>query len=228
MRKVAWLAALCLLCVAVNVLSLRAAADPPAAPSSAPQPMASDERVPFDQFGHPLACDRFLPPGIWRPSDNRGTLVSVRVTADGNLHDAALYRSSGDDNLDKAALSCAPTFHIHVTQNGKPAEFVWIVAVYWHTSWSSIGVPKRVEPGACSPGVYWVTTASVHDRARFSFRIEPDGTVGDVSLTTSSGSDTLDAIAVRCVSRWLFFPAEQDHHPIAVDWNGWVQFGRSR
>lgn len=123
-------------------------------------------------------------------------------------------------------MACAPTFHIHVTQNGKPADVVWILAVYWHASWSSMGVPMRADPSACSPDVYWITTANMHDRAKLAFQIGMDGAVSNVSLVTSSGSDTLDAIAVKCVSRWLYFPAEQDHHPVAIDWSSGLQFGR--
>lgn len=203
------------------LLSLRAAADPSATPSSTsdPQPIAVADQVPRDQSGRPLACDRFLPAGAFRPADDRGTLVSVRVTAEGNLRDATLFKSSGDDILDRAALSCAPAFHVHVTQNGKPVEVVWIVGVYWHASWSTFRVPMQMGWGQCGAAAYGVAVARQYPNAKLSYRIDAHGTVSGVSLDASSGNEALDRTAVECASSWVYFPAEQSGRAVAIEWH---------
>jgi TonB family protein len=44
--------------------------------------------------------------------------------------------------------------------------------------------------------------------------IQPDGTVGRVEITASSGSPVLDRAAAAAVARWLFAPATRDGVPI--------------
>ncbi|HTW34550.1 MAG TPA: TonB family protein [Rhizomicrobium sp.] len=220
MRKFMQLTALLSLAAGL-LLSLRAAADPSATPSSTsdPQPIAVADQVPRDQFGRPLACDRFLPAGAFRPADDRGTLVSVRVTADGNLRDATLFRSSGDEVLDRAAVACAPAFRLHVAQNGKPAEVTWIVGVYWHASWSTFRVPMQMDWDQCRSSAHVVAVARRYPNAKLSYRVDANGTVSSVSLDASSGNDALDRMAIACASTWVYFPAEQSGHAVAVEWH---------
>ncbi|HWD29759.1 MAG TPA: energy transducer TonB [Rhizomicrobium sp.] len=58
-----------------------------------------------------------------------------------------------------------------------------------------------------------------------SFTVVADGTVSDVKVTKSSGSDRLDDAAKDCVAKWHYKPALKDDQlvdaPMAVkvDWN---------
>jgi TonB family protein len=51
-------------------------------------------------------------------------------------------------------------------------------------------------------------------RVGLKILVRADGSVGGVEVTQSSGSPTLDAAAVREVSRWKFAPATRDGQPI--------------
>lgn len=103
--------------------------------TAAPVPASGNSPVPVDWLGWPLACDKFLPSNVWRPNGDRATLISVHITAQGELRHAVLFKSSGDGNLDAAALACVPTLHLSVTQNGAPADIVW----WWEFIGTRIG-----------------------------------------------------------------------------------------
>jgi len=56
------------------------------------------------------------------------------------------------------------------------------------------------------------------------FHILPDGSVADAAVATSSGHDSLDDAAVRCVSTWTYKPAMQDGKPIEAPWQASVKW----
>jgi protein TonB len=51
-----------------------------------------------------------------------------------------------------------------------------------------------------------------------SFKVMTDGSVSDVSVTKSSGYDSLDNEAVRCVERWRYKPATQEGTAVVTPW----------
>jgi protein TonB len=57
-----------------------------------------------------------------------------------------------------------------------------------------------------------------------AFQVLADGTVSDVKVSKSSGSDRLDDAAVDCVSEWHYRPAIKDDQlvdspmTVKVDW----------
>ncbi len=52
------------------------------------------------------------------------------------------------------------------------------------------------------------------------FRITPEGTVGDVAVLQSSGSDSADQAAQSCVKTWTYEPAQRDG--AAIEWQAHV------
>jgi hypothetical protein len=80
-------------------------------------------------------CDSYLPPGFKIPKDAIATRVSYRLSVDRTVHDLAVYRSSGNADLDKAALQCAGTASGWATiQDANPTEINWIGAIYWNVT----------------------------------------------------------------------------------------------
>jgi periplasmic protein TonB len=56
-----------------------------------------------------------------------------------------------------------------------------------------------------------------------AFHIAVDGSIKDVSVATSSGSERLDEAAVKCASRWRYKPAiGESGAPIEVPWKAQV------
>jgi TonB family protein len=50
--------------------------------------------------------------------------------------------------------------------------------------------------------------------ARVDYVVRVDGTVGDPTVTQSSGSPRLDQAAISIVSRWRFRPATENGRPV--------------
>jgi periplasmic protein TonB len=57
-----------------------------------------------------------------------------------------------------------------------------------------------------------------------SFTITPDGHVEDPKVVNSSGHDSLDAAALRCVPSWTYKPAMQNGAPVQTTWQANVKF----
>ena len=112
-----------------------------------------------------------------------------------------------------------PTLHLHVTQNGKPIEVVWIVGVYWHASWSVFKVPSRndANENQCSTGAFWEVGRGTRGTLKLSYHVGVDGRMRDVSVDQSTGNDALDQKAIACMSEILYFPAEQNGHAVVID-----------
>lgn len=55
-----------------------------------------------------------------------------------------------------------------------------------------------------------------------AFHITPDGDVTDPRVSESSGHDSLDEAALRCVATWHYKPATQSGHPIEAPWQARV------
>ncbi|HWA88997.1 MAG TPA: TonB family protein [Rhizomicrobium sp.] len=57
-----------------------------------------------------------------------------------------------------------------------------------------------------------------------SFKVTTEGTVTDVSVAKSSGSDRLDNAAVACAAKWHYKPATNDGTPVETPWQANVQW----
>ncbi|HEX4295145.1 MAG TPA: TonB family protein [Rhizomicrobium sp.] len=57
-----------------------------------------------------------------------------------------------------------------------------------------------------------------------AFHVMTDGSVSNVSIAKSSGSDRLDNAAISCAGRWRYKPATQDGNPTETPWQANVQW----
>jgi TonB family protein len=159
-------------------------------------------------------CDAFTPHDV---KTDAATFVSVRITAEGEMRDPTLFRSSGNDDLDKAALACADGYHVgYVSVEGKPAEVTWVLAHSWAARGAGFGPAQppgsRNEPCKSSYHPDRIPKPST----TVSYRIATDGTVKDATVVQSSGVPVFDSAAVNCVASWRFFPATQNGQPVEV------------
>jgi protein TonB len=61
------------------------------------------------------------------------TRLQLTVAADGSVKDTEVEQSSGNDELDKAAMNCAKSWHYKpAMQNGRPVEALTQADVIWH------------------------------------------------------------------------------------------------
>ncbi|HUO97877.1 MAG TPA: energy transducer TonB [Rhizomicrobium sp.] len=57
-----------------------------------------------------------------------------------------------------------------------------------------------------------------------AFTITAEGTVENVHVANSSGSERLDNAAVDCAARWRYKPAIEKNNPVAVPWKAEVKW----
>lgn len=187
---------------------------PPTAPGNATRVVRSN-------------CEAFAPQDAKYSSGLSATLVSVRITSQGEMRDPTLFQSSGDNELDKAALACADGYQVgYVSVGGKPAEVRWVLAHNWATPGSGFGP-------AYPPGVQNRPCTSSHQANRIenpattvSYHIATDGTVRDAAVEESSGVPSLDQAVARCVVSWRFFPVTQNGQPVEAGQQLQVNWGK--
>lgn len=73
--------------------------------------------------GSDYACNSYYPPTAQRAGREGDTLVSYVIGPDGSVSGASITESSGDRELDDAALACVSRFRYHpAMREGKPVE----------------------------------------------------------------------------------------------------------
>ncbi len=63
---------------------------------------------------------------------------------------------------------------------------------------------------------------------KLAFTVAIDGSVQDMAIAQSSGSDILDQAALECARAWIYKPATHDGQPVAVPWTAQVAWSMSR
>ncbi|HLY04976.1 MAG TPA: energy transducer TonB [Rhizomicrobium sp.] len=171
-------------------------------------------------------CTAFLPQNAAYSGAQAPTLVSVRITPDGEMRDPTLFQSSGDSERDRAALACADGYHIgYVSVRGRPTEVHWVLANNLTARGSNFGPahPPGAQNKACksSSRPERIPNAST----TVSYRIATDGTVTNATVQHSSGVSAYDSAVVRCVSSWRFFPVMLNGQPVEADQSLQVNWG---
>lgn len=166
-------------------------------------------------------CSWFLPAGLMVAQRTNPTLFWYHLAADGSVHDASLYQTSGNSDLDKAALACANTAHRQgAIVGGTPSEIDWIGGI----NWTSPGYffidpgPDRMLSEHC---VLYYPPEAVRAHAQgndvIGFRIGNDGNPKNETVVQSSGNRLLDESALRCIASFRYFPAYRNGHPVELD-----------
>jgi TonB family protein len=136
------------------------------------------------------------------------------------MHDVSLLKHSGDDALDKATIACATGRRwAPVIVDGKATEATWTMGIFWRpqgpffTTVSPAGngnlCASAYPPLAIRLGIEGTTTIFYH--------IATDGSVRDLRIQQSSGSDDLDNATLDCASSWKFYPIQVNGHPVQAD-----------
>jgi protein TonB len=88
--------------------------------------------------GRPHTCPnaKWYPALAQRLSHEGSTVLSFTVQTDGTISNITVEKSSGHDELDQAAVSCAGGWSNYrpATQNGQPVAVPWKATVQWKLS----------------------------------------------------------------------------------------------
>jgi TonB family protein len=197
----------------------------------------------------PSPCGRYAKVTADMLSGIRGeTDVSFRILRDGSVTEAGTVRSSGNDALDQAALTCITAMRFEVRAVMPDKGIVQRVSIDWRADLpkkAPEAPPKKVDPAKiwATPDVPAGTTPPVLSQLSFcprvldpavpnpaatqmSLTIGTDGAVKNISVAKSSGSAMLDRAATSCVAGWKYTPASKDGHPVEIGWAEHIEWLR--
>jgi TonB family protein len=162
------------------------------------------------------SCDPWYPASQAKADGT--SLLNIRIAADGTIHDPVLVAKSGTD-FDAAALECAPHLTmLPILVGGAPAEVGWQIEILWREGHSFYNIPNSADMSAC---VYPRAATREHRGGdnTVAYTIEGDGSVTNVTLTQSSGSEDLDDLAVACAGARRYAPPTVGGKPARVQWH---------
>jgi TonB family protein len=173
-------------------------------------------------------CDGYVPPGLSIASATKPTLFQYSLEQDGTVHGASLYRSSGNDGMDKAALVCANRSHTQEAMvAGTPARILWVGGILWAGPRHGLFEPSPdgAPAATCKPW-YPPQAFRIHKQgdAIIGFRVGADGNPKDETVVRSGGSISLDDAARSCVHSFRYFPASENGQPAELDKTARIEF----
>lgn len=198
----------------------------------------STEAVAYSRLSgmHPIpigarTCVGRYPPSALKDHAEGTTLVSYEVTSKGAVRNAVVARTSGNKDLDSAAVSCVSTWQFQpATDYGAPVDVSWQSRVEWiiaprnaqEVGPTPVGANHRCSLSKATPALVIGETGDI----QLVFTVGIDGNVHDLKIAKSSGSTTLDGAALDCVRGWKYKPATRDGTPTEVDWMALVNYSR--
>jgi TonB family protein len=165
----------------------------------------------------PHACSNY-PQAALDQDISGDTTVAFAIGTDGIPNGPSVATSSGNSDLDQAALACILTWRYAPSEDdGKPITVAWKAVVTWHIE--TVGLAPN--PGSAhdckSIAVTPDSAARIRDPASVYFTVTTEGMVKGAYVSTS-GDPTFDDAAKRCVSEWQYKPATRNGQPVAVFW----------
>lgn len=151
-------------------------------------------------IGLPHVCMQDYPEAEAKAGIEGTTLLRFTITDEGGVRDEAVDQSSGNANLDAAALQCARKWRYRpAVQDGKPIAVPWKASVMWKLELPQ-PPPFAEPPRDClrSTPVKAEDLAGIDGTTGMTFDIVR-GEVRNVTVTHSSGNAVLDRAAVECI-----------------------------
>jgi TonB family protein len=147
-------------------------------------------------MGPPHVCAQRYPARAIAVHAEGMTVLVFVVASDGSVKNVKVSRSSGNDDLDAAAVACAETWRYHpATRDGTAVETPWQASVAWKMGRADILPPPRDCAKFIPAGV---TAAS--GVTKVSFGLNDDGSTRMQRVAESSGNDALDQAALGCIT----------------------------
>jgi TonB family protein len=174
-------------------------------------------------IGAPHICINDYPPEAIAVHAEGTTVVGFTITESGKTAEVKVAKSSGNADLDNAAVTCISRWLYRPAQkDGKPVALPWKAQVRWAFTSpvaDAIYAPIPLEvPHDCSsfaPKGIAIPPGAV---STLSFHVTTEGKVTKIALSGSSGSRALDRAAMFCAARWSYKPARKDGESVEISW----------
>lgn len=167
-----------------------------------PDSAKTGERPVGRYIGVPHSCFTYYPPREMAAGIEGVTTLRFTITEKGTVRDVTVDVSSGNQNLDAAAIRCAQSWRYRpATHNDLLVAVPWKATVLWHNEIAKM--PDFAEPPPDCLHAYPVKPedlAGIDGVTEIHFAIV-HGEVQDVVVWHSSGNRVLDRVAAQCVSK---------------------------
>jgi TonB family protein len=228
MRTLFFLSALLFSSMWMPVITLKA--ETSAGGHIVPQPRAQAAELPAGLTApEPVGvhgCGGY-PPTAMRARASGVTMVSFHITPEGKVEAPEISKSSGNDDLDRASVLCVASWlYKAATRDGVPVEVQWETGINWNAPAfatsepedqdNQVSVPVWARGGFRCEQWYAVGSQKPPHHAILTFSVGRDGSVKDVALTQSTGSDKIDADAIQCLQQRHYQSAKQ--HGEAIEY----------
>jgi len=193
---------------------------------------ASPDVVPTtdsSSFGTPCP----YPDSALKAKAEGSVMVAYHGGDDGKITDVQIVQSSGNAELDNAALQCVGRWQFD--PKGPRAPFYLgkqRLSINWRIPSPVPGKPPE-PPAGYDSGIPHVclmdyplqaVRAGVGGTTTVAFRIKANGKVDDIKIDTTSGSDLLDRASLGCVKYWRYRPAVEKSKPVDVPWKAEIKW----
>jgi TonB family protein len=185
-------------------------------------PETSVSAAPFS-IGRPHVCSSYYPPEAMKANIEGTVLVGFMVKVSGSVSDIKVLKSSGNKDLDDAAVTCVTHWRYKpAIDNGAPIEMPWQANVVW-----KIAPAPEVEAARfCMLKTDPSRLPASPGHTIVNFHVMQDGSVSDVRVLHSSGYQEWDDVGVACAQARRYnmsafkLPSEGLPSQMAMDWAG--------
>lgn len=197
---------------------------PPAAPR--PEPMVAAEPPQGDNTA--VVYRRLRPPAYPKEAIAQRlegeTLLRVQVLSNGSPDQVSVYRSSGSELLDQAAMETVKSWQFHPAKRaGTTVDSLITVPIRFsldeepQSASATDAVGTAPSYRRLSPPDYPASAkaAGQEGTTLLEVGIDATGNVQTVNIVAGTGSDVLDRAASAAVERWSFNPATSDGRAVA-------------
>jgi len=163
-------------------------------------------------------CTPFYPTAAAKINAQGVVGVFVHVAVDGAVQSPRIAWSSGNADLDNAAIACVTGVHVTpIKKDGVAIEADTQIRVVWQRSYFS-SAPGPSRDNVCRTPYPPLAMRLEHEGTTvLSYTIAEDGTVKNAAVTQSSGFKELDQASLDCLATFHFLPVMQNGQRIAVD-----------
>jgi|GEM_PF-324364 len=203
----------------------------------------NSELIPYDSAPEPIGglsavYKNLVYPEVIHKAGIEGlTIVQVKVEENGDLSAVSVNRSSGNDELDAAALAAVKNSRFKpALQNDKPVSVYISIPIQFRLKEKSDGqgapslqTPEFVpydEPPSPIGGFKAIQEnliypekakqAGIEGTTVIQARVDEKGDIEKAVVLQSSGNDELDAAAIEALKKTKFKPAVFDKKPVGV------------
>ena len=177
------------------------------------------------QAASPFGTDCSYPQAAIAAGPAHNTDLNFAVATDGSLHDVAVKRSSGNAILDAEAVKCASDWRASGDPKWQTAVNTGYISIFWDLRVPA-GRASLGRPHACMED-YPAVSVRLGEQGTtvVGYRITTQGTVKDLRILESSGSERLDAATIACLANWRYHPATNEKgEPIEVEWKAKIDW----